>query len=136
MTPGLQTAKRIKFRLRNFTEHPTEPNLETRKRAAAWFGPYNGSVLDAEMRQRLGGADVHGRERRAHDAEQQPQVVPPRGARVRRCRGRRRARELELAAHPLAPPLPPRAGARGRLRIRALHERRERLPRRSLAPPQ
>ena len=28
LTPGLQTAKRIKFRLRNFTEHPTEPNLE------------------------------------------------------------------------------------------------------------
>jgi hypothetical protein len=114
------------------TEHAAELNLEhepvTEQKQRGAAGSYNGSVLDAEVRQRLGGADVHGRERRAQDAEQQPEVVPP--GRV----GRRRARVLELAAHPPAPPLPPLAGAElpsalaAAVRIRAFHERRERLP--------
>jgi len=92
---------------------------------------YDGSVLDAEVRERLGGADVDRRERRSQDAEEHPEVVAQRaGAGGGGGRGPR-----ELAAHPVAPAfLPPARGASAAaavpvagLRIGPLHERRQHL---------
>ncbi|RWW61581.1 hypothetical protein BHE74_00031353 [Ensete ventricosum] len=56
---------------------------------------HNGSVLDAEWRERVGGGDVDGGQRRPHDAEEEAEVRATAG-------GGRGTREL-----PLHPPPPP-----------------------------
>ena len=47
-------------------------NLKGREKVKA----YDGSVLDAKVRQRVGGADVEGGERSSHDSEQESKIRP------------------------------------------------------------
>jgi hypothetical protein len=78
-------------------------------------------VLEAEVgEEQLGGANVHGPERRAHDAEDQLEVL---------------ARRAGAGGHGgLAPPFLPRAPTTAVAGIGPLHQRRQRLSSSSGAP--
>ena len=95
---------------------------------------HNGGALDGEMRQRPRGGGRDGRERRAHDAEEEAEV----GAAERPVAGAggHQRGAGQVAADPLPEPVPPPGLLAGRVvlgHLRALHERRQGLPARAEA---
>lgn len=76
---------------------------------------YNRSVLDAEVRQRVSGANVHRGERSTHNPKQQSQIRPFVGI---RSNG---GSPGQLPLHPLTQPDPFRVPDIAPIRIRTLH---------------
>jgi hypothetical protein len=91
---------------------------------------YNGGALDGEMRQRLRGGGRDGRERRAHDAEEEAEVGAAERPAAAVAAADHQRGTGQVAAHPLPEPVSPSGLLAERFvlgHLRALHERRQDL---------